>query len=137
MAGISIVRQTRVIARISIVAAAFNIALNFALIPPFGMVGAAIATAAAYVLLAGLYYRSAQRLYRTPYELSKVALAVGIAAGIGVLGVIPLGPLAVSVSVKIAALAGFLLLVRATGVVDAAELERVRHLLGGMFRLRP
>jgi O-antigen/teichoic acid export membrane protein len=137
MAGISIVRQTRVIARISIAAAAFNIALNFALIPPFGMVGAAIATAAAYVLLAGLYYRSAQRLYRTPYELSKVALAVAIATGIGVLGVLPLGPVAVSVPVKIAALAGFLLLVRATGVVDAAELERVRHLLGGMFRLRP
>jgi O-antigen/teichoic acid export membrane protein len=137
MAGISIVRQTRVIARISITAAAFNIALNFALIPPFGMVGAAIATAAAYLLLAGLYYRSAQRLYRTPYELTKVVLAVTLATGIGSLGVIPLGPAAVSVPVKIVALAGFLLLVRATGVVDAAELDRVRGLLGGMLRLRP
>jgi hypothetical protein len=98
------------------------------------MVGAAVATAAAYVLLAALYYRSAQQLYRTPYELSKVVRAVALAAGVGVLGVLPLGPIAVSVPVKVAALAGFLLLVRATGVVDAAELARVRRLLGGMLR---
>jgi O-antigen/teichoic acid export membrane protein len=101
------------------------------------MVGAAVATAAAYILLAALYYRSAQRLYRTPYELAKVLLAVALASGIGVLGVLPLGPTAVAVPVKLAALAGFVVLLRATGVVSADELERVRGLLGGMLRLRP
>jgi O-antigen/teichoic acid export membrane protein len=134
MAGISIVRQTKVLAVLSTIGAAFNIGLNFAVIPPFGMVGAAFATAAAYVLLAGLYYRSAQRLYRTPYELPKVLLAIALASGIGVLGVLPLGPTAVAVPVKLAALAGFVVLLRATGVVSA---ERVRGLLGGMLRLRP
>ena len=137
MAGISIVRQTKVLALLSTIGAAFNIALNFALIPPFGMIGAAVATAAAYVLLAALYYRSAQRVYRTPYELPKVLLAVALASGIGILGVLPLGPTAVAVPVKLAALAAFLVLLRTTGVVSADELERVRGLLGGMFRLRP
>jgi hypothetical protein len=41
------------------------------------------------------------------------------------------------VPVKLAALAGFVVLLRATGAVSADELERVRGLLGGMLRLRP
>ena len=51
--------------------------------------------------------------------------------------VLPLGPTAVAVPVKLAALVGFLVLLRMTGVVSADELERVRGLLGGMLRLRP
>lgn len=137
MAGISIVRRTKVLAVLSTIGAAFNIALNFVLIPPFGMVGAAVATAAAYILLAGLYYRVAQRLYPTPYELGKVLSAVALATVIGVLGVLPLGPTAVAVLVKAAAVVVFLLLLRVTGVVTPEEIERLRALLHGMLRPRP
>ena len=63
MAGISIVRRTKVLALLAGVAAAINIGLNFVLIPPFGMVGAAVATAAA-TRCSRPSYRVAQRYYR-------------------------------------------------------------------------
>jgi O-antigen/teichoic acid export membrane protein len=135
MAGISIMRRTKVLAVLAVVAAVVNIALNFALIPPFGMVGAAAATALAYLVLTALHYRVAQRYYPTPYEPAKVLRAIALATIFGVLGLLPLD-LVFAVPVKIAGLAAFLLLLRATGVVDAAELSRLRSLMSGMIRLR-
>ena len=92
MAGISIVRRTKVLALLAGVAAAINIGLNFVLIPPFGMVGAAVATAVAYAVLAALYFYVAQHYYRTPYELKKVLTALGLASVVGILGVVRWGP---------------------------------------------
>ena len=46
-------------------AAVVNVVLNFILIPPWGQVGAGVATAVGYILLAVLYYRGAQRVYHT------------------------------------------------------------------------
>ena len=48
---------------VSFVAFAFNTALNFALIPRWGMYGAAYATIVAYVIEALVMYFVAQRLY--------------------------------------------------------------------------
>jgi O-antigen/teichoic acid export membrane protein len=136
MAGISIVRRTRVLAVLAVAAAALNIGLNFVLIPPFGMVGAAVATAVAYAVLAGLHYYVAQGYYPTPYEPIKVLAAIGLAGAVGILGVVPLGPLAVAVAVKLLALAGYLVLLRICGVVAADEVARMRTLLGGLARVR-
>jgi O-antigen/teichoic acid export membrane protein len=61
--------------------AALNIGLNFWLVPRYGMVGAAIATAAAYVaLFLGMTWY-AQRVYPVSYQWRRVVTAVG--AGIG------------------------------------------------------
>lgn len=49
-------------------AAGLNIALNFLLIPRFGVWGAAIATFGSYILLAGLQQIISQRYYRVPYR---------------------------------------------------------------------
>jgi O-antigen/teichoic acid export membrane protein len=135
MAGISIMRRTKVLAVLAVTAAIVNIALNFALIPPFGMVGAAAATAIAFLVLAALHYRVAQMYYPTPYEPAKVLTAVALATFFGTLGLLPLD-LLLAVPVKVAGLAAFLLLLRATGVVDATELERLRTLISGMIRFR-
>lgn len=61
-------------------AAAVNIALNLALIPPYGMMGAAVATVAAYVVMFGGMAWWAQRIYPVPYQWRRVATAV--AAGV-------------------------------------------------------
>ena len=59
-----------------------NIALNFALIPPYGMMGAAISTAAAYVALFVGMTLNSQRVYPVPTSgaasltLSSVAVAL-------------------------------------------------------------
>ena len=136
IAGISIVRRTKVLAALAIVAAMVNIGLNLALIPPFGMVGAAEATAASFVLLAALHYRVAQHYYSTPYELGKVLTVVALASAAGILGLLPLSPPSLIIPLKVIALAAFLLLLRVTGVVDPVELARLRALIGGMMRVR-
>ena len=58
-----------------------NIGLNFALIPPWGIVGASVATAIGYGALAAAYYVVAQRIYHTPYELAETPPTLGLAPG--------------------------------------------------------
>jgi O-antigen/teichoic acid export membrane protein len=63
-----------------------NVALNLLLIPPYGMIGAAIATIGAYVtLFVGMAWR-AQRLYPVPYQWRRVATASGVAVAMTILG---------------------------------------------------
>ncbi len=67
-------------------AAVLNVALNLALIPPYGMMGAAIATVAAYTLMfAGMAWWS-QRVYPVPYQWRRAATAVGAAGALVVAG---------------------------------------------------
>ena len=124
VAGISIARQTRWLTRYSAIAAVVNVALNFVLIPPLGQTGAALATLAAYGLLAALYYRRAQLIYPTPYD-GRVVLAT-LAAGLALmpLGAIDYGDWALAWAVKLAALAAFALALRAIGVVGPGDLRR-------------
>ena len=59
-----------------------NIALNFLLIPAYGIVGAAWANGAAYAVQAGLGYAFSQRFYPIAYEWGRIVRAclAGIAA---------------------------------------------------------
>jgi O-antigen/teichoic acid export membrane protein len=75
--GINIARKTKYLAWYTFLAALLNITLNAILIPRFGMMGAAVATAVSYLLLCVLYYRKSQELYFSPYELNKI-LKIGI-----------------------------------------------------------
>jgi len=79
--GIGIEKKARYYPLITAAAAAANIGLNLALIPRFGMMGAAWATAAAYALMAALGAIISQRLYPIPLEwgrLVQLALAAGL-----------------------------------------------------------
>jgi O-antigen/teichoic acid export membrane protein len=64
--------------------AAVNIGLNFWLIPAYGMVGAAISTAAAYAALFAGMTLYAQHVYPVPYQWRRVLTAVGAAVGLDV-----------------------------------------------------
>ena len=80
MTGISITRQTKYFAYYAGYTSVLNIGLNFLLIPPFGMVGAAAATFATYAVLAWLYYARAQSLDAAPFDLRSVLGALALAA---------------------------------------------------------
>jgi O-antigen/teichoic acid export membrane protein len=67
------------------VGAAANIGLNFWLIPRYGMVGASISTAAAYVVLFAGMTLYAQSVYPVPYQWRRLATAVLAAVGLTVL----------------------------------------------------
>jgi O-antigen/teichoic acid export membrane protein len=86
MTGISIARQTKYFALYTGYTSALNIALNFALIPPFGIVGAAAASFVTAAALAVLYFRRAQELDRAPFDLRAVLGALALAAALVAVG---------------------------------------------------
>lgn len=132
MAGISLARRTVYFALFTGTAGLVNVALNFALIPPYGMVGAALATAAAYALLAALYYWMAQRVYPTPYEPRKVLALLGLAALCSVPAFVRIDPYALEIAVKVLALVAFVLGARMTGAIGHGEIGELRRFVRGM-----
>jgi threonine/homoserine efflux transporter RhtA len=98
------------------------------------MLGAAISTLAAYVLLTAFYLLISQRLYPTRYEGRKVFVTVTLATAIGALGVVPLGPQASELTLKLLGILIFLLGIRVLGVVGPEETREIKNLLGGIFR---
>jgi len=59
-----------------------NVVLNLILVPTKGIVGAAIALVASYVVVVVLMYAFSQRLFRVPYEWRRLGLIVGTAAAL-------------------------------------------------------
>jgi O-antigen/teichoic acid export membrane protein len=71
-------RRTQWLMPVSFVAFVVNTAMNFALIPRWGMYGAAYATIVAYVVEALVMYFVAQRLYPLKYDLRRIFASVGV-----------------------------------------------------------
>jgi O-antigen/teichoic acid export membrane protein len=137
--GIGLMRRTGYVAMFTMLAASSNIALNFALIPLWGMIGAGCANLCAYLLLAIVYYRKSQQLYPTDYSLdrpAKVLLLGALAMGVGA---VPLDPSVLVSVLKVATVAAFAASLWALGVIDEAELEELRTFARRIkpFRARP
>ncbi len=78
-----------------------NIALNLALIPPYGMMGAAVATIAAYsTMFVGMVWWS-QRIYPVPYQWRRVATAAAAGVALVAVGKLTDGGLAVSLALAL------------------------------------
>lgn len=73
-AGIYIKEKSIYVPLVTGISAVVNIAVNLLLIPPFGIIGAALATLASYMALAGGLYIVTQKFYKIDYELKKVLL---------------------------------------------------------------
>ena len=67
-------------------AALVNVVLNLILIPPYGMIGAAVATVAAYGAMFAAMTWYAQRIFPTPYQWRRVATAAGAAVALLLVG---------------------------------------------------
>jgi O-antigen/teichoic acid export membrane protein len=126
--GITIARRTSALALYTVFALVVDIVLCFALIPLAGQVGAAIATLAAFALLAALQYRRAQQLDPAPFELRRVLLAIAICAIPLPLGAV-LDPGPASELVKLAAIALAIAALVVTGVLGEMERDWVRGLV--------
>jgi O-antigen/teichoic acid export membrane protein len=84
--GVGRARRTQFNWVVTGIGAIVNLALCFALIPPYGMMGAAIATAASYLAMFVGMAVNAQLVYRVPYQWRRVATAAGTAVALCVLG---------------------------------------------------
>lgn len=107
------------------VGAAVNIGLNFWLVPAYGMVGAAVATVAAYAALFVGMTVYAQHVYPVPYQWRRVVTAVGVAAALNVAARLPHLPLAPSFLLVLA----YPLALAALGFYLPAERKRLRRLV--------
>jgi O-antigen/teichoic acid export membrane protein len=123
--GIGRVRRTQFNWVVTGAAAALNVVLNLILIPPYGMMGAAIATVAAYSLMFLLMAVYAQRIYATPYQWRRVAIALAVAIALLVAGKLLDAPLPLA----IALCAVYPLALLPLGFYLPAERARLRRLL--------
>jgi len=122
--GIGRARQTQFNWIVSGAAAALNVALNFALIPPYGMMGAAVSTAAAYVaLFLGMTINS-QRVYPVPYQWRRVLTLSSVAIALTAIG-FEVRSLPLSVALCLA----YPLLLLPLGFYLPAERARLRRLV--------
>jgi O-antigen/teichoic acid export membrane protein len=107
------------------IGAAANVGLNFWLIPKYGMVGAAISTAAAYVVLFVGMTVYAQSVYRVDYQWRRVVTALGAAVGLTVAARAVSLPLAASALLVLA----YPLALALLGFYLPAERKRLRRLI--------
>jgi O-antigen/teichoic acid export membrane protein len=70
----------------TLAALAANIALNLALVPPLGIVGAGIALVASYIVVLALMYGFTQRLFPVPYEWGRLARILFVSAALVLAG---------------------------------------------------
>jgi O-antigen/teichoic acid export membrane protein len=124
--GIGRMRQTQFNWVVSGTAALVNVGLNIVLIPRYGMMGAAVATLAAYVaLFVGMWLRS-RRIYPVPYQWRRLLTLAAVAAGLTILGR-EIGSLPVTIVLVLV----YPLVLFPLGFYQPAELKRLRRLVPG------
>jgi O-antigen/teichoic acid export membrane protein len=76
-AGLYIEEKTKYFPYVTGAGALVNVAVNIALIPVLGIVGAALATLASYMVMASAIFIFAQRFYKIDYEYGKLLKILG------------------------------------------------------------
>jgi O-antigen/teichoic acid export membrane protein len=128
--GLNLTKRTQYYPVATLSAAALNVALNFLLVPAYGIVGAAWANVAAYALQAAIAFAFSQRFYPVTYEydrLVRIALAgiVAFVAGRAVPAVHPVSAIVLRGAVVLVVYAALL---RATGFLKAEEIAVLSRL---------
>lgn len=128
--GLNITSHTSYYPVSTAVGAAVNVGLNLALVPAYGILGAAWANGAAYAIQSAIAFRFSQRFYPISYERGRIARAVGAAlAGYAAAWMLPdmtslAGVLARGTTVLVV-MVGLLWI---TGFFNAAELQWLNSL---------
>jgi len=132
-----LVRKTSYIAWTVSLAAVLNIGLNFLLVPRFGMVGAAFATASSYCVSAYLLYLVSQHYYPIPFQLKKVAGIWILTILFMIVGLNIYFPnIIFNIGVKLLIFLGFLITLPALGILKKEEIALVFKLTKGYIKWR-
>ena len=123
--GVGRARRTQFNWVVTGAAAVVNAVLNITLIPPYGMMGAAIATVAAYTTMAiGMAWWS-QRIYPVPYQWRRVVTATLGAVALAALG----KALGVGIPAAIGLILAYPLVLFALGFTSREERRRLTRLV--------
>ncbi len=128
-AGFYIEEKTKYFPLITGAGALVNVVVNLLLIPPLGIVGAALATLASYVVMAALLHHYARRFYPVPYEYGRLArtLLAVVATGLGYY--LLYYRVGILLWHRAALLAGFIVLLFVLQVVRRGDIQRIKGLL--------
>ncbi|MDZ7372427.1 MAG: lipopolysaccharide biosynthesis protein [candidate division KSB1 bacterium] len=142
--GVNVAGRSEFTSMIALPAAALNLLLNWWLVPPYGMMGAAAATAFSFAAMVVAHYLVSQRLYRVEYDwgrILKATLALAVPAAIRISVPTPVLPGEIALAVGLLALYPTLLF--ATGFIGPSEarwlrerIERSAHRLGVALGVR-
>lgn len=124
--GIGIEKKARYYPIITAAAAGTNIAANFALIPRFGILGAAWATVFSYAVMAALGFLFSKRLYPIPFEWNRTGRVVLAAIACFLLSLLAPQSLGPALAVKGVSLAAFPVLLLASGFLTGPERDWLR-----------
>lgn len=130
-AGLLMRQKAFHISALLLLAAAVNIGLNFLLIPPFGILGAAFATLASYLVWNALRARLSARFYALHFERRRLLALTGLGVGLLAAGLLAAPPLGLwgGLAVKTLAVLAYPALLVATGLVRPDERELLRGVL--------
>ena len=135
---IGIAYQKRPIIRSAAMGAAalVNVGLNVLLIPTYGMMGAAWATLAGFMVLIAVEFVVSRRFYPIPYQHARIAKLCAVVAGLYLAsGLVPPGaPVAVAAEKVALLVIGFPLLLWLSRFFEPAELEHARRAYAGVRR---
>ncbi len=126
MVGVYLKKLTHRLPMVTGAAAAITIALNFMLVPRYGMMAAAWITLLAFAVQAALLWYVVRRAYAVPYEWGRVLRLAIAAAAIFGLGQLPALS---STPVRLGLIVMFPLLLLALGFLDASEKRHLRRIL--------
>ncbi len=124
--GVQLEKKTIYLPLVTGFGAVVNIILNYALIPKFGMIGAAWAAVFAYIAMAASSYVISQRLYRIDYEWLRLGKLAGVVAALFTIEQIFSIPLLGRVGLVLA----FPLALFVMGFFENSEIARVKKTLG-------
>jgi len=126
MAGIYIEKKTKYLPLITGIGAVMNIIVNFALIPKFGITGAAYATLFSYLAMMIGIYIVANKFYKVNYEFSKICLIFFVTGATYAIYIVTEGTILHEWYFKIIYLALFCILVFAFKIVTLHDIKNLR-----------
>ena len=129
LAGTYIAKKTMWLAPVGLLTAAANVGLNLLLIPRFGMMGAAWATAFSFLLMAILSLSVSQKVYRLPYVFGRVAALGSVAIIVFSFSTLITVPsLILELSLKLLLFAAFPIVLYLLGLFSKGEVEQGKTL---------
>ena len=127
--GIDIAKKTRIRAVIVVVSACINLVLNYLLIPPFHVFGAANATLLSYVFMVVATYLAAQKLFHVNYQITRVLKIFSVAIIIYVIALgIDTGSVSLNLLLKTVFVLTFPLGLYPMGFYFPEEIAKIRSL---------
>ena len=128
IAGIYIEEKTQYFPLITGLGAFVNVLVNFTLIPRIGIMGAAWATLASYVVMAGGLFIVSQKFYRIDYEYKKIAKVFALIFISGIAYYYLISNELLSIGIKIIIAVGFVSALFILKVVEKEEFIKVLSL---------